>query len=85
MVPTSFLALASAALLLGSCQRPPTRTTAVATECIDPARIDPTGACTMDYNPVCGCNGQTYANPCAATKAGLRTFTTGPCPTPTHP
>lgn len=77
-----FLSLASAALLLGSCQRPPTRA-AAAPNCLDPARIDSTGAYTLDYNPVGGCNGQTYANPCAAAKAGLRTFTTGPCPT--HP
>ena len=37
----------------------------------------------MDYNPVCGCNGQTYANPCAARNAGVRTTTGGPCPAPT--
>lgn len=34
--------------------------------------------CTMELNPVCGCNGETYYNPCAAQCASVR-YTKGEC------
>ncbi len=38
-----------------------------------------TNPCTSIPDNVCGCDGKTYANPCAANAAGIKKFTTGPC------
>lgn len=68
-----------AALLLSlagitSCKNNPAQST-----CIDPAKINPDGICTMQYEPVCACDGKTYSNPCMAENAGVTSYTTGPC------
>ncbi len=41
-------------------------------------RPRPSG-CDLSYAPVCGCNGKTYPNECAANQQGMDIRTKGPC------
>lgn len=51
-------------------------------DCIDPEKIRKDMACTMIYQPVCGCNGVTYSNACVAGNNGLLSWTEGECDSP---
>ncbi|UYZ65131.1 Kazal-type serine protease inhibitor family protein [Hymenobacter weizhouensis] len=70
-----------AVLALGGCQQPaPPTAQQPAPPCIDESKIRGAAACTMQYDPVCGCNTKTYSNACVATNAGVTSYTKGACP-----
>ncbi len=47
-------------------------------DCIDESKKR-SGNCPMNYLPVCGCDGKTYGNSCAADLAGVTSYEQGAC------
>lgn len=53
----------------------------ISPDCIDPDRIQTDAICTTEWNPICGCDGVTYSNPCHASNSGVLRTTPGECGT----
>ncbi len=56
--------------------------TVAPSSCVNPAMVNTAAICPSFFVPVCGCNGVTYINECAAMAAGVSKWWAGECGVP---
>jgi hypothetical protein len=66
-------------VVLSSCNRN-NQVDAIKDGCVDSSKAGDFSKCDYIYEPVCGCNNQTYRNACFAKHAGLDSWKVGVCP-----
>ena len=51
----------------------------ISADCLDESKVSLIVVCPTDYDPVCGCNLQTYSSACYATQSGVIRWISGEC------